>query len=38
MYSMVDFLGDLDMVFPYGEDFDDDLGKFFKYISFFLGF
>ena len=35
-YTEVDFLGDLDMVLPDGEDFDDNLGNFFGYISFLL--
>ena len=40
-YAGVDFQGDTNMVLPNGEDFDDDLGKFFeffKYISFFVVF
>ena len=31
-YADVDFGGDLDMVVLGGEEFDDDLGNFFKYI------
>jgi hypothetical protein len=31
-YVGVEFQRDLDMVLPDGVDFDDDLGKFFKYI------
>jgi hypothetical protein len=39
-YVGVDFRGDLYMVLPEGEDFDDDLGDFlvFEYILFFCYF
>lgn len=37
-YAGVDFGGDMDMVLSNGEEFDDDLGNFFKYISFFVVF
>ena len=38
MYVRVDFLGDSDMALPNGENFDDDLGKFFLNIFHFLWF
>lgn len=45
-YAEVDFLGDVDMIFLDGEDFDDDFGDFFNIFHFwcflkyliFLGF
>lgn len=36
VYVRVEFRGDLDMVLPDGEDFDDDLGEFFFNIFHFL--
>lgn len=37
-YVGVEFKGYVDMILLYGEDFDDDLGMFSEYISFFVIF
>lgn len=38
-YANIDFCEDTNMVLPYGEEWDDDLGNFFlvfKYVTFLI--